>query len=173
MKENNMKYGFPPIADKNARLLILGSLPSVLSLQTRQYYGNPNNHFWRILYALFAAQPDAAYEDKKKFLLSKKIALWDSIAGATNPGSLDGTIQNINPNDFEWFFKEHPRIGHVFFNGSKSEDVFRRYYPSIFNSISHTRLPSSSPIPTQQNRNFEEKLESWRIVKKIWDELTE
>lgn len=172
MKKNKMKYGFPPIADKNAGILILGSLPSVLSLQTRQYYGNPQNHFWRLLYALFEREPDAEYEDRKKFLLSKKIALWDSVAGATNPGSLDGTIKNIIPNDFGSFFAEHPRIGHIFFNGSKSEEVFRKYVPSYYDSIPHTRLPSSSPIPTRQNRSFMEKLESWRIVKKIWDKLS-
>lgn len=171
MKEEKMKYGFPPIADKDAKILILGSLPSVLSLQKLQYYGNPQNHFWRILYALFGCEPDAAYEERKKFLVSKNIALWDSAAGATNPGSLDGTIKNVIPNDFAWFFAEHPRIGHIFFNGSKSEEVFRKYFPSNFASVPHTRLPSSSPIPTPQNRNFEEKLESWRIVKKIWDEL--
>ena len=89
-----MKYGFPPIADRKARILILGSLPSVLSLRHGQYYGNPQNHFWRILYALFDSQTPAAYEDRKKFLLQKGIALWDSVAGAVNPGSLDGTIRD-------------------------------------------------------------------------------
>lgn len=172
MNEEQIKYGLPPIADKNARILILGSLPSVLSLKKRQYYGNPHNHFWRMLYALFECMPDKEYENKKEFLLTKKIALWDSVAGAVNPGSLDATMKNVIPNDFDWFFSGHPFIGHIFFNGFKSEEVFRKYFPSFYGSIPHTRLPSSSPIPTPQNRNFEEKLENWKIVKKIWDELS-
>lgn len=168
-----MKYGFPPIADGGAKILILGSLPSVLSIEKRQYYGNPQNHFWRILYALFGREPDAGYEDRKNFMHSKKIALWDSIATASNPGSLDGDIKNIVPNDFDRFFAGHPFIGHVFFNGSKSEQVFRKYFPSYYGSIPHTRLPSSSPIPTPKNRNLEEKLENWKIVKEVWDRLNE
>lgn len=163
---------FPPLAGKDAVILILGSLPSALSIKKRQNYGNPQNHFWRLLYALFGRMPDHDYEKKKAFLLSHKIAMWDSIQSATRPGSLDGGIKNAVPNDFDWFFAEHPDIKHVFFNGAKSEAVFKKHFPALYAAVPHTRLPSSSPIPTSKIRNFDQKLAAWAIVKNIWDGLT-
>ena len=73
---------FPPVEQEDAVILILGALPSVPSLKKQENYGNPNNHFWRLIYALFGREPDAEYEKKIAFLLSRKIALWDSIASA-------------------------------------------------------------------------------------------
>lgn len=167
----NTINSFPPTGDKDAVILILGALPSVISLKKRENYGNPQNHFWRLLYALFGRKPDDAYEEKKAFLLSKKIALWDSIKSAERPGSLDGAIKNALPNDFDAFFAQHPHIGHIFFNGAKSEAVFKKHYPQLYTSFPHTRLPSSSPIPTSKIRNFEQKLAAWSVVKKVWDDL--
>ncbi len=164
-------HSFPPIADKDAVILILGSLPSAISLKKQESYGNPLNHFWRLLYALFDRNPDEDYEKKKAFVLSKKIALWDSIQSAERPGSLDGGITNAVPNDFLKFFLEHPNVRHVFFNGAVSESVFKKHFPNLYVALPHTRLPSSSPIPTPQIRNFEDKLQKWMYIKKIWDGL--
>jgi TDG/mug DNA glycosylase family protein len=164
-------HSFAPISNKDAVILILGSLPSTLSIERHQSYGNPQNHFWRLLYALFGQRPDADYEKKKTFLFSKKIALWDSIASANRAGSLDGSIKNEIPNDFDGFFALHPNIRHVFFNGAKSEAVFKKHFPHYYSAFPHTRLPSSSPIPTPKIRNFDQKLAAWSVVKKVWDDL--
>ena len=166
-----LKTSFPPIAQQ-ARILILGTLPSVQSFKRQQNYGNPQNQFWRLIYALFGQVPDAAYENKKEFLHAHKIALWDSIRSATNPGSLDGDIKDITPNDFDWFFATHPGIRHIFFNGAKSEQVFKRYYPGYYAAFPHTRLPSSSPIPTPAVRSFEQKLQKWLVIKEVLDAIT-
>jgi hypoxanthine-DNA glycosylase len=164
-----IKTSFAPIASASARILILGTLPSVQSLARRQNYGNPQNQFWRLIYALFGQTPGEDYENKKAFLQTHRIALWDSIGSATNPGSLDGDIKNIVPNNFDWFFGEYPGIRHIFFNGAKSEQVFKQYYPGYYSAILHTRLPSSSPIPTPAIHNFEDKLKKWLVVKDILD----
>ncbi|MEI6102024.1 MAG: DNA-deoxyinosine glycosylase, partial [Eubacteriales bacterium] len=139
MEELTIKSSFAPIADQSARILILGTLPSVQSLEKHENYGNPQNHFWRLVYTLFEKTPDALWKDKKEFLHTHRIALWDSIRSATNPGSLDNTLKNITPNDFDWFFASYPKIGHVFFNGAKSEEVFKKYYPAYYNTFPHTR----------------------------------
>lgn len=169
-KMSDFCRSFPPVAKNNAVILILGALPSIPSLKKRENYGNPHNHFWRLVYALFNQTPDTEYEKKIAFLFSKKIALWDSIASANRRGSLDGAIKNALPNDFDWFFAQHPHIKHIFFNGAKSEAVFKKHFPHFYAAIPHTRLPSSSPIPTSRIRNFEQKLAAWSVVKKIWDE---
>jgi len=168
---SDLCHSFPPVANNDAVILILGALPSVLSLEKRENYGNPNNHFWRLLYALFGREPNEEYEKKTAFLLSRKIALWDSIKSANRKGSLDVAIRNALPNDFDVFFAEHPHIGHIFFNGAQSEAVFKKHFPHICAAIPHTRLPSSSPIPTSKIRNFDQKLAAWSIVKEIWDKL--
>jgi TDG/mug DNA glycosylase family protein len=162
---------FPPIAGKDAVILILGSLPSAISLEKQESYGNPLNHFWRLIYALFDCAVDEDYEKKKAFVLSKKIALWDSIHSAQRQGSLDGSIKNAVPNDFLKFFLEHPNVRYIFFNGAASESVFKKHFPILYSAMPHTRLPSSSPIPTSKVRNFEDKLKEWMIVKKTWDDL--
>lgn len=75
-----MTAGFPPIAGKEARLLILGTMPSVKSQEKRQYYGHPQNAFWPILYALWERPLEADYGRRCRFLLDQDIALWDVLA---------------------------------------------------------------------------------------------
>ena len=70
-------YSFEPIADENCKVLILGTMPSVVSLERQQYYGFGRNDFWKIIYAVFGRKPDEDYELRKAFLLEQHIALWD------------------------------------------------------------------------------------------------
>lgn len=83
---------FEPLVDKESKVLILGSMPGVMSLNKQQYYGNPRNHFWKIIYSLFNEVEDELYEQKKAFLLRKGIALWDVINNCYREGSLDSNI---------------------------------------------------------------------------------
>jgi hypoxanthine-DNA glycosylase len=43
------KSGLPPAVDENTELLILGTLPSDMSLAEGQYYANPGNDFWKLI----------------------------------------------------------------------------------------------------------------------------
>ena len=41
--------GFDPVFDKDSRVLILGSFPSVKSRKVEFYYGNKQNRFWEVV----------------------------------------------------------------------------------------------------------------------------
>jgi len=50
---SELLHGLPPIVDDGANALILGNMPSVISLGAQQYYANPRNSFWRITAEIF------------------------------------------------------------------------------------------------------------------------
>ncbi len=110
----------PPILSKKARILVLGSMPSVMSLRQQQYYANPQNQFWRIIFAVFGEPLPATYEERVNYLRRWGISLWDLLALCEREGSLDSAIKAEAPNNFSDFFKQNPHIRHVFFNGTKA-----------------------------------------------------
>src|ERR1035438_7814368 len=99
------KSGFPPIIDQNTEILILGSLPSDMSILKDEYYANPKNQFWRIIFAIFNNnEPLYKYNEKVTLLLKNKIGLWDVLTEADRIGSLDSNIQREVLNDFSGLF---------------------------------------------------------------------
>ena len=152
--------GFPPVVDDSARLLILGSFPSVLSLETGHYYGNPRNAFWPITGELFGFNPLAPYETRLAALQSAGIAVWDVLHKCRRAGSADAKIdpKSLVANDFRRLFADYPSITRVFFNGSAAQQLYARLVDA---DIDHQTLPSSSParaMPAGQ------KLRAWRVI---------
>lgn len=41
--------GLDPIVFEDSKILIVGSMPSAISLKEQMYYANKNNRFWKIL----------------------------------------------------------------------------------------------------------------------------
>ena len=160
--------GFPAVALPSARVLILGSMPGKRSLDEAQYYAHPRNAFWKIMEACFGVPSGADYDERCRRLAACDIALWDVIGCCEREGSLDSAIRpaSLEPNEFGEFFNRHPAIGHVFFNGAKAEDVFKRLVlPAMgtrFTALEFHRLPSTSPAYAALS--FEEKLKTWRKV---------
>ncbi|WP_432666405.1 DNA-deoxyinosine glycosylase [Wukongibacter baidiensis] len=154
---------FKPVIDKNSKVLILGSIPSIKSLEKTQYYGNTRNQFWKIIYAMLDKKIDKDYNDRVTFLLKNHIALWDVIKGCYREGSLDSSIKNPEINDFETLFKRYPNIKFIFFNGTKSESLFmRKVDRALLEGKLLFKLPSSSPAWTIP---LEEKLKHWMKIK--------
>ena len=154
--------GFAPVVDDGARLLILGSFPSVQSLMTRQYYGNPRNAFWPIASALFGLDAQAPYETRLTALQSHGVALWDVLHKCRRAGSSDAKIdpKSLVVNDFGQLFAAYPGIRRVYFNGQTANKLFRRLV-HIDAPVSYQLLPSTSParaMPAGQ------KLEAWRVI---------
>jgi len=159
--------GFPPIADRRAEVLILGSLPGRRSLEASQYYAHKMNSFWRLLGRVLGADFAVPYAERKRLLRRHRIALWDVVAAARRPGSLDADIvhASIAINDFARFFRTHPRIGLVCLNGGKAAELYRRrVLPTLgrFADIPHVRLPSTSPAHAAMP--FARKLARWRAA---------
>ena len=156
---DEVKRSFPPIVDAGTRLLVLGSLPGEESLARRQYYGNPRNHFWRLIGAVAGLDlVPLAYEARLEALLGAGIGLWDTVGAATRRGSLDGAIRDHRANDLAALAASLPKLRAVAFNGGKSAALGR---PRLAErpDLELVPLPSSSPAYTMP---FEEKLAAWR-----------
>jgi double-stranded uracil-DNA glycosylase len=167
--EHTPESGFPPVAGDNARLLILGSMPSRKSLTEQQYYAHPQNAFWPIIGELFAFSPALPYTGRLEQLRKNGIALWDVAEACVRPGSMDHAIDmtTVLPNDFNGFLKSHRQIRAIFFNGRKAEDMFRRLVlPQLeqaFSQIECHLLPSTSPANAAMSRA--QKMQHWQIIR--------
>ena len=149
--------GFPPVMDRHIRTLILGSFPSEKSLAKGQYYGHPQNQFWRLVGRIIDEPlPEMDYEQRKRTLLKHRIGLWDIIGACVREGSLDSNVRDARHNDFARVTNVARKLRRVCFNGKtagKKEPVFAEMgYETIV-------LPSSSPANTMR---FDEKLKHWR-----------
>jgi hypoxanthine-DNA glycosylase len=159
---------FPPIVGKRAHTLVLGSLPGQRSLQLQQYYAHPQNAFWKIILQLFDVASPQPYTRRVRILTDHGIALWDVLAAAERPGSLDSAIVHASArtNDFRAFFRSHPQIRRVFFNGRKAEELYRRFVlPGLetdFEELRYECLPSTSPA--HAGMTFSRKLEAWKKI---------
>ena len=156
----------PPIVAANTSVLIVGSMPSKQSLDKQQYYGNPRNHFWPIIGTLLQMDIPENYDKRIAILLAHNMGLWDSIASCERKGSLDATIKNEVPNDFQGLFQKYPQIELVLFNGGKSFDVFKKHVGlDVLADRAYEKMPSTSPIPGKNIKSFEEKVQAWQVMK--------
>lgn len=160
-------HGFPPIGQADARILILGSMPSRESLARQQYYAHPRNAFWPILTALLHIETDN-YETRARQVARKRVAIWDVLQSCYRAGSLDSAIDDgsVVTNDFARFFRRHPHIERVFFNGAKAESIYRKHVlPTLSGAAAALplqRLPSTSPA--HAGMSLEQKKTAWRAL---------
>ncbi len=145
-------------------MLVLGSMPGKESLRQRQYYAHPANAFWRIMGEIAGAHPALPYAERLEKLKASGIALWDVLHSCEREGSLDSDIAEEEANDFATFFARHPGITHVFFNGAKAEQSFRRFVAGKQKvpPLEFHRLPSTSPA--HAGMRYADKLRAWRAA---------
>lgn len=167
--------GFKPVISKSSRILILGSMPSEESLRKKQYYANPRNQFWRILYTLFVLEdrenqeewgslpgPNISYSEKLNLVLYHQLALWDVIEACEREGSLDTAIKSPRPNPFADLFSLYPDIRYVAFNGKKSFEVYQRQVGlELQKGLVYHVFPSTSPANTLA---WKQKLKEWSLL---------
>ncbi|MDP9199952.1 MAG: DNA-deoxyinosine glycosylase [Pseudomonadota bacterium] len=157
--------GFPPVERPGARVLILGSMPGVASLEAGEYYAHPHNLFWPIMAELLGFDPTASYAKRTAALAAAGIALWDVVGSCVRPGSLDSAIDDdtLVANDFAAFLGQHRRIARVCFNGRKAESAWRRHVnPELppTRKLDYRLLPSTSPA--HAGMSYRRKLRVWR-----------
>lgn len=161
-------HEFQPVFDKNSRILILGTFPSVKSREQHFYYGHPQNRFWKVLAAVTQEPLPITISEKKQLLLNHRIALWDVIQSCEIVGSSDSSIRNVVPADIPNLLKQ-TSITAVFGNGNKACELYEKYTAPLLSQMnpapertvsSICRLPSTSPA--NASWNLERLTEYWR-----------
>ena len=138
-----MLHPIDPVFDKDSKVLILGSFPSVRSREAGFFYGHPQNRFWKVTAGVFGDEVPQTTEEKKAFLLRNHIALWDVIGSCDIDGSSDASIRNVTVNDIGLILKTAD-IRAIFLNGKKAFSLYQKYmYPVV--KREGICLPSTSP----------------------------
>ena len=153
-------HNINPVYDKDSKILILGSFPSVKSRETQFFYGHPQNRFWKVISALTGTSLPQTVEDKRKMLINNNIAVWDVIASCDIEGSSDSSIKNVVVNNLSEILKE-TNIKTIFLNGGTAYNLFKKYNKDI--DIDIIKLPSTSPANARYSLNM--LIDDWKIVR--------
>ena len=157
-------HPFQPIFDKNSKILILGSFPSVVSRKFGFYYANPQNRFWRVLSWILNASTPVSTDEKIDFLLARRIAIYDAAISCEIKGSSDAKITAVEPANLEPIFSG-AHIAQVFANGGKAHEICEKHLKTqILNATGRepVKLPSTSPA--NANFSFERLVREWSVV---------
>ena len=156
-----IKHPIPPVYDRDSKILILGSFPSVKSREAMFFYGHPQNRYWKVLAAVFGEEVPETIPERKEFLLRNHIAAWDVIASCDIVGSSDSSIKNVTANDLRPIL-ETADIRQIFVNGKTAEKMYKKYTEPIIERPC-VCLPSTSPANAAWT--LEKLVEAWRVVR--------
>ena len=160
-------HPFKPIFDKNSKILILGSFPSVISRKFGFYYTNPHNRFWRVLAGILNAAVPESTDEKINFLLAHRIAIYDAAISCEIEGSSDAKMSKIVPVNLKPLFKE-ANIRQVYANGGKAYEICEKYLSDeILKATGKepVKLPSTSPANAKFS--LEELTYEWKVVAEV------
>ena len=157
---------FPAVIGADTRILILGSMPGVASLDAQQYYAHPQNHFWRIMGEICGAGPALPYRERLQALLRERLGLWDVLQSCVRGGSLDAAIEHHSAiaNDLLPLLRRSADIIRLCCNGGTAYMALRRHFgaslardfPQIWRSAACHR--PARPMPAGA---IARKLEAW------------
>lgn len=156
-------HSIKPIYDKNSKILILGSFPSQKSREEMFFYGHKQNRFWKVTSAVFGCEVPQTIEEKREFLLSNGIAVWDVIASCNIVGSSDSSIKNAVPNDLSEILSVAD-IKKIFVNGRTAEKFYNLYIKEKIGREA-VLLPSTSPANAAWS--LERLVEAWEIINTV------
>ena len=154
-------HPIPPLFDKNSKILILGSFPSVKSREAGFFYGHPQNRFWRVTSGIFDEAVPLSIEEKKSFLLRNNIALWDVIHSCDIVGSSDSSIKNVVPNDLTEILRAAD-IRDIYVNGKTALKYYCKYTEPLIKRPAIC-LPSTSPANAAWS--VERLVDAWSCIK--------
>lgn len=163
MQETIVNHTFEPIYNKDSKILILGTMPSPKSRQNGFYYSHPQNRFWAVISEILNQPKPISVEDKKVFLYTNKIALWDVLKSCNIKGADDNSIKNPVINNLNEVL-EYADIKAIFTTGKKSTSLYQKYCFKSTN-IESIYLPSTSPANCR-NYNYDKLIEEYKIIKK-------
>ena len=160
-QEQRIQHPFGPLFNKDSRILILGSFPSVKSRAQNFFYGHPQNRFWKVIAALYGCEVPATIPEKKELILCHGLALWDSIASCVITGSSDASIRDVRPNDLR-IILDHSPIERIYCNGRKSYEMYEKYILPVTGREAGC-LPSTSPA--NAGWTLEKLIDAWSVLK--------
>lgn len=149
--------------DKDSRILILGSFPSVKSREQQFFYGHRQNRFWRVVAQVFDCAVPESIEQKREMLLTHHVAVWDVIASCEITGSSDASIRDVVPNDLSVILSQAD-IQAIYTNGGKAQELYRKYIFSV-NGREAVSLPSTSPA--NAGYSLQRLVEAWKVIREI------
>ena len=150
-----------PVFDKDSKVLILGSFPSVKSREEGFFYGHPQNRFWKVTSQVFGEELPVTIDEKKAFLIRNHIAVWDVIGSCEIEGSSDSSIRNVTVNDLSVILGTAD-IRAIFLNGKKAEQYYKKYiYPALKRDA--VCLPSTSPANAAWS--LDKLTDAWKVIK--------
>lgn len=157
----HVEHMIDPVYDKNSKILILGSFPSVKSRQQVFFYGHPQNRFWKVIAGVMRCSVPESIDEKKEMLLSHYVAVWDVIESCDIIGSSDSSIKDVKVNDFNRIL-DSADISKIYANGGKAYELYMKY------AIEKTgrdiiKLPSTSPANAAWN--LERLIDAWSIIR--------
>lgn len=159
--QESVQHPFPPLYDSRSEILILGSFPSVKSRELRFFYGHPQNRFWRVTAAVFGCEVPQRIEEKRAFLLSHHVALWDVIASCEITGSSDSSIRNVQPNDLMPILAA-ANIRQIYVNGGTAAKYYDKYQKPVLLREA-VRLPSTSPANAAWS--LDRLIAAWQVIR--------
>lgn len=149
--------------DKDSRILILGSFPSVKSREQQFFYGHKQNRFWRVVAQVFDCVVPERIEQKREMLLTHHVAVWDVIASCEITGSSDASIRDVIPNDLTVILSQAD-IQAIYTNGGKAQELYRKYIFPV-NGREAVSLPSTSPA--NAGYSLQRLVEAWKVIREI------
>ena len=158
---DRITHPIPPFYNKDSRILILGSFPSVKSREGEFFYHHPQNRFWRVISTLYREPLPTTIEDKRKLLLRNGIAVWDVIHSCEITGSSDSSIKNVIPNDLTQILKA-AEIKNIYTNGATADKLYKKYIFPV-TGRQGIKLPSTSPA--NAGCRLEQLIEAWSCIK--------
>ena len=154
-------HPIPPVFDKDSKVLILGSFPSVKSREEGFFYGHPQNRFWKVTARVFDEETPKTIIEKKAFLLRNHIALWDVIGSCEIEGSADSSIKNASVNDLSEILKTAD-IQAIYLNGQKSYQLYQKY---LFPTIKREGICLPSTSPANAAWTLKKLTETWKVIR--------
>lgn len=158
-------HSFPAVIGEGTRILILGSMPGVASLNAQQYYAHAQNHFWKIMGEICGANPDLPYAQRLQLVLRARLGLWDVLHSCVRGGSLDAAIEHHSAvaNDLLPLLRRTHTLTRLCCNGGTAYTALQRHFgrslAAQFPWIDICRLPSTSPA--NASWSYARKLQAW------------
>ncbi len=156
-----IKHTFEPIFNKDSKILILGSLPSVKSREEGFYYGHPQNRFWSVLSSIYNLEIPKTIDEKIEMLINNNIAIWDVIESCDIIGSSDSSIKNVIPADLSKILN-NSNIQNIYANGKTASKLYKKYSEKN-TGIKIIELPSTSPA--NATYTLDRLIEVWKVIK--------